>query len=235
MCGRFLIKRDPNEVNERFNSQTISEEDFDRLWRTWNAAPTQFLPVIVERTASKREALRLQWGLVPRWQRSDGKPAVFPINARSETMFELPMFRRLVGSRRCIVPMSGYYEWCPDRNGKKRPYYITARDGDLWGVAGLWDDTHRDGSDAAGSFTIVTMPATPTVAEVHPRMPVILTRDREAAWLSADLTNPREIQHLVQPYPETELLIYPVSNVVDDTRNNGPELIEPEAKQGVLW
>jgi putative SOS response-associated peptidase YedK len=133
------------------------------------------LPVIIEPTADERALVGMQWGLVPQWQRKDGKAPLKPINARSETIFEKPLFRPLTKAKRCIVPASGFYEW-RTVEGRKQPYYLTSDDGEAWGPAGLYDDTHDEDNDAAGSFTILTTSANPLVDFVHNRMPVILLR-----------------------------------------------------------
>ncbi len=105
------------------------------------------------------------------------KPGVAPINARAETLDEKPMFRNLIKAKRCIVPASGFYEW-RSSGGRKQPYYLTSADGELWGLAGLYDATHDENNDAAGSFTIITTSANDLVAPLHERMPVILQPGR---------------------------------------------------------
>jgi putative SOS response-associated peptidase YedK len=224
MCGRYAIV-EIAELSKRFHLQTDPSDILQDL-TTYNAAPSQVLPVIVEDAEGERVALPMQWGLVPRWQRSDGKRGVAPINARAETLLEKPMFRGLTKSKRCIVPASGFYEW-RKVDGRKQPYYLTSEDGDPWGFAGLYDLTHDEDNDAAGSFTIITTSANSAVAPVHERMPVILRREDEEEWVSREVTDPVEVEQLLRPYPE-DMLIYPVSTAVNNTRNNSPELIEPE-------
>ena len=153
MCGRYVIEG-TTELSERFQLRQIPADLFPE-WTTYNAAPTQLLPVIVEDAEGERTALPMQWGLVPRWRRPDGKAGVAPINARAETLDEKPMFRGLTKAKRCIVPASGFYEW-RKVDGRKQPYYLTSEDGEAWGLAGLYDLTHEDENDAAGSFTIIT-------------------------------------------------------------------------------
>jgi len=229
MCGRYVIEG-TTELSERFQLRQIPADLFPE-WTTYNAAPTQLLPVIVEDAAGEREALSMQWGLAPRWRRPDGKAGVAPINARAETLFEKPMFRGLTRAKRCIVPVSGFYEW-RKMDSRKQPYYLTADDGEIWGLAGLYDLTHDEENDAAGSFTIVTTSANPLVAPLHERMPVILRRENEADWISRDVTDPLEVEQFLRPYPEEKMRIYPVSQAVNSPRNNGPELIEPEGDGG---
>ena len=106
MCGRYVIEG-TTELSERFQLRQIPADLFPE-WTTYNAAPTQLLPVIVEEESGERTALSMQWGLVPRWRRPDGKSGVAPINARAETLQEKPMFRGLTKARRCIVPANGF-------------------------------------------------------------------------------------------------------------------------------
>ena len=221
MCGRYVIEG-TTELSERFQLRQIPADLFPE-WTTYNAAPTQLLPVIVEDPQGERTALPMQWGLVPRWRRSDGKAGVAPINARAETLLEKPMFRGLTKSKRCIVPASGFYEW-RKVDGRKQPFYLTSEDGEAWGFAGLYDLTH-DENDAAGSFTIITTAANSLVVPLHERMPAILRREDEEEWVSRDVTDPLQVERLLQSYPEDAMRVYAVSPDLNSPRNNGPELI----------
>jgi putative SOS response-associated peptidase YedK len=109
------------------------------------------------------------------------------------------MFRGLVKAKRCIVPASGFYEW-QKVGGRKQPFYLTSEDGEAWGFAGLYDVTHEDENDAAGSFTIITTAANSLVAPLHERMPAILRREDEEEWVSRDVTDPLQVERLLQPY-----------------------------------
>src|SRR3954454_10452548 len=174
MCGRYVIEG-VSGLSERFHLRQVPGGLFTS---TFNAAPTQLLPVSVEDEEGEREALPMQWGLVPRWQRKDGKRGVAPINVRAETLDENPMFRNLIKAKRCIVPASGFYEW-RSSGGRKQPYYLTSSDGELGGLAGLYDATHDENNDAVGSFTIITTSANDLVPPLHERMPVIVSLDDE--------------------------------------------------------
>jgi putative SOS response-associated peptidase YedK len=225
MCGRYVIEG-TTELSERFQLRQIPANLFPE-WTTYNAAPTQLLPVIVEDAAGERTALAMQWGLVPRWRREGERGGLAPINARAETLQEKPMFRGLTKAKRCIVPASGFYEW-QKMDGRKQPYFITADDGEAWGFAGLYDVTHDEENEAAGSFTIITTEANPLIAPLHERMPAILRREDEEEWVSRDVTDPVQVERLLRPYPLEAMRIYPVSAAVNSPRNNGPELIEPD-------
>jgi putative SOS response-associated peptidase YedK len=50
-----------------------------------------------------------------------------------------PVFRDAFKCSRCLIPVSGYYEW-QDTLGGKQPWYFTARDGSpALTIAGIWD------------------------------------------------------------------------------------------------
>lgn len=224
MCGRYVIEGNAG-LSERFNLRHVPQDLFAEF-TNFNAAPTQLLPVIIENEAGERSLVPMQWGLVPRWKPQPGKRVVAPINARAETLFEKPMFRNLTKAQRCIVPVSGFYEW--QRVGShKQPFYITSEDGEAWGLAGLYDQTHED-EDAAGSFTIITTQANDLMSSLHERMPVILDRGVEEDWLSPDVRDPNEVEQFLHAYPDDEMRVYPVSTAVNNTRNNGPELVEEQ-------
>lgn len=205
MCGRYTIVG-VDEITKHFHLHPEPDDLIQDL-ETYNASPSQILPVIVEDAGGERVALPMQWGLVPRWRRSDGKPGVAPINARAETLLEKPMFRGLTKAKRCIVPANGFYEW-RKMDGRKQPYYLTSKDGELWGFAGLYDLTHDEDNDAAGSFTIITTSANPLVAPLHERMPVILRSQDEEEWVSREVTDPVEVEQLLQPYPADAMRVY---------------------------
>lgn len=225
MCGRYVVAG-TTELSERFQLRTIPFDWFP----TWNAAPTQKLPVIV--AGADGRALRLmQWGLLPRWRRA-GQRAIAPINARAETLLDKPMFKRLVSDHRCLVPISGFYEWREQGAGKrKQPFYVTAKDGRLWALAGLYDEQPGPDGEPLVSYTVVTTAANPLLRPLHERMPVILTPEAEAEWLDPNVADPRQVERLLVPYPEDRIALWPVSPAVNSVRNNGAELIRAQGEQ----
>jgi len=225
MCGRYVVEG-VQELSERFQLTNLRF----MFEPTFNAAPSELLPVIVEDESGARQARLMRWGLIPKWSKPGGK-SIQPINARAETLREKPMFRPLLSRRRCIVPASGFYEWRRE-DGAKQPYFLTTNDRTLFGFAGLYDETadpDADGPDSAiqGSYAIITTGAHDAVAHIHDRMPVILRPENEAAWLSQDVTNPHEIEQLMRPIAADQMRTYPVSKAVNNVRNNRPDLVEP--------
>ena len=117
-------------------------------------------------------------------------------NARAETVTEKPFFRGAFKRNRCLIPVSGYYEWQDTPSGKQ-PWYFTARDGSpALTIAGLWDEwTSRETGDVLKSCTMIITEPKSFVAEVHDRMPVLLNENDYKSWLSGaagtELLNPR--------------------------------------------
>ena len=105
MCGRFTASFEFREIKIRFSLQ----RDIPLLVPRYNIAPSQEVPVIVQNDG-KNELMPMKWGLVPAWS-SDKSIGERMINARAETITEKPSFRRLVESKRCVIPADGFYEW----------------------------------------------------------------------------------------------------------------------------
>lgn len=224
MCGRYVLE-DFEELSERLTQVPLRYEFQPRP--TWNAAPTQILPVVVEEEG-EWVVEGMQWGLIPRWTKPGERPKTAPINARAETLTERPMFRSLIRNRRCLVPASGFYEW-QKRGEAKQPYYIRPRDGGLMLFAGLYDEAPGETpDDPRRSYTIITTSANELMAPLHDRMPVVLEQVDYAEWLSREETDPAPLERLLAPYPADELEAYPVSRAVNNIRHNDPSLIEPE-------
>ncbi len=224
MCGRYLFY-EYKELSERLTQVSIDAEYLDRFSPTWNAAPAQTLPVIVE-VDGQLVVQGMHWGLIPKWTKPGQRPKVTPINARAETLGEKPMFRSLVKGRRCVVPSNGFYEW--KREGThKQPYLIEPAEGDLMLFAGLYDVAPGIGEEPTSSFTIVTTASNDAMAELHDRMPVVLDGDEAETWLDPGLTEFEPLEHLLQPASDDAISIRPVSRDVNNPRHDGPALIEP--------
>jgi putative SOS response-associated peptidase YedK len=221
MCGRYVLNA-PEDLSERFQLRQLSIS----LPTTWNAAPTNELPVIIETSDGEHEARSMKWGLIPRWAKPGDKKSIAPINARAETLTEKPMFRNLIKKNRCLVPANGFYEW-KNLGDHKQPYFISVPDDPLFAFAGLYDESQNEDGDTIGTYTIITTSANELMSQLHERMPVILHRDDEEEWLDREVTDPAQVQRLLGPYPAEEMEAVPVSRKVNNVRNDGPELLEP--------
>jgi putative SOS response-associated peptidase YedK len=223
MCGRYSLT-DPDPVRLRARFGIVESSEIAEKPR-FNIAPTD--PVLAVRRRSEdgaRIAGRLRWGLVPgRWAERGGRPL---INARAESLATQPAFAESFRERRCLIPADGFYEWLSDERGK-RPVWLSRPEGELFAFAGLWAElAPRGGGDALHSCAIVTTTPNDVVRPIHDRMPVILERELEAAWLDP-ATSLDELTGLLGPAPDQALVAREVSDLVNDVRKDGPELIAP--------
>ena len=100
--------------------------------------------------------------------------------------------------------------------------------------AGIWDQWHPPGEEIVlESFSILTTSANELLAQIHDRMPVILSPDNYGLWLNKDIHNPELLQHLYLPFPANQLSMYQVSTLVNNPKNHGPECIEQKSLQHV--
>jgi putative SOS response-associated peptidase YedK len=221
MCGRYTLTS-PEDIAARFGLGALAET---RIEPRFNVAPSQGVPVIVEREEMGPTLTTMRWGFQPAWMRGDGQRPP-PINARAESLLERPMFRSSVARGRCLIPADGFYEWMvlPGRK-TKQPMYIRLKGGDLFAFAGLYV---KGRDDVGETCVIVTTAANDVLSPIHDRMPVILDREAETGWLDRDLDNPQAALSYLRPVPQEQFEAFPVSSLVSSARNEGPDLIEPD-------
>ncbi len=221
MCGRYgFSAKDAATVYKRF---AIANELLDYTPR-YNIAPGQMNPVIIKR--SPNQITRMFWGLIPFFAKDDSHKYK-TINARAETVKDLPTYRKAFRQQRCIVPATFFYE--PDKSQKPSiPYLFKLRDEDMFGMAGLYDiwKDKATGKEIQ-SYTIITTEANELVGSVHPRMPVILQKADEETWLNPDITEPEHLLPLLAPYPADKMTSYRVGQAVWNPRIDTEELIQP--------
>lgn len=220
MCGRYTITVTLEELIAKY---FIREHPVIQYAPRYNAAPMQHIAAVIHDGEQNRLGA-LRWGLLPSWSKED-KNAARLINARSETLLEKPSFKKLVASRRCVIPADGFYEW-KTREGGKQPMRITMRDGKLFSMAGLYDIWTAPDGTRISTCTIITTAANSLMEDIHDRMPVILAADQEALWLDRRSRDIPSLMKLLQPYDPEQMVAYPVSAAVGNVRNDSPELIK---------
>lgn len=221
MCGRFAFFSPAEAVVRLFGVVRAVE-----LAPRYNIAPTQWVPAVRADADGARALVMLRWGLLPSWAK-DPAMANRMINARAETVAEKPAYRAAFRQRRCLVLADGWYEWQAAAGGKQ-PWFIRRRDGEPFGMAGLWERWQPpDGAEPVETCTIVTTAATPGLAAIHDRMPVVIGAAARAAWLDPR-TGAGDLQPLLQANVDAEWTAQPVSRRVNNARSEGPDLLEPE-------
>jgi putative SOS response-associated peptidase YedK len=218
MCGRFTQSYTWRELVALYRLTQPAVN----LQARYNVCPTDTIDVVKSRDG-KPALAPMRWGLIPWWWKKSKKEAPATFNARAESIADKPMFRDAFKRSRCIIPASGYYEWKATPAGKQ-PYYITAADGSVLSIAGLWDQwKDTETGEHLHSCTIVVTAANAFARAIHDRMPVLLGPDQIGAWVSGSAG-----AELLHPAPDGMLRMWPVSKRVNKSTTEGddPTLIE---------
>jgi putative SOS response-associated peptidase YedK len=204
MCGRFTYKLTWEKLVRLY--RLTLDQPARKTQARYNVCPTDPIDTVVERVGT-RELVTMRWGLVPRWwskSLKDVKMATF--NARAETVETKPLFRDAF--------KRSYYEWQDTPDGKQ-PWYFTARDGSpALTIAGLWDEWRdRVSDETIKSCTMIITEPNKLVAEVHDRMPALLTENDFEPWLTGSAGI-----GLLKPAAENMLQRWPVSKRVNSSK-----------------
>jgi putative SOS response-associated peptidase YedK len=253
MCGRFAWD---DKVDEQIQQYVAAGNDYRNWtpaeWGRWKpnyqVSPTDQIPIVVETLEDKEKPdgptrLRLEgarWWLTPPWSKTlEVKVPTF--NARSEEVSEKPSFKSLIGSRRAVIPMLGFYEWTkyPKPGEKKKVYFLHDPSGGYLFAAGLYswwanpDELKaKRGTDEKVDWhltaTMLTRDMVGPFRDIHPRSPVFLPKERIDEWLSPKLHGDQAFVNAIAAaaVPEIEALefheVAPLPRGAD-----GPELIAP--------
>jgi putative SOS response-associated peptidase YedK len=235
MCGRYAAAKDPATLAAEFDAEDATDDHAPPA--DHNVAPTKDVVAVVQRhprdengepdQATTVRSLRvMRWGLVPPWAK-DRSMGARMINARAETAATSRAFKSSLARRRCLVPADGWFEWRRE-GSRKQPFFMTRPDGESLAMAGLWT-TWRDPAEPDGpplvTAAVLTTDAVGPLADIHDRMPLLMSRDHWAAWLDPDAEDPGEL--LTSPPLDLigSLELRPVSTRVNNVRNNGPDLV----------
>lgn len=227
MCGRFTIVAGALAYQLEFNLQM--DESIEHDWNAhYNIAPGQFIPAVRDPWERKMEFM--QWGLLPAWAKDD-KAHIRLINVRAETIMEKVTFRTLMQQgQRCLIFADGFYEWKPaeKKGAPKTPYYFRLRSGKPFAFAGLWATGLTSDQKPVPTCAIITCAPNALMHAIHSRMPVIFDSAHAWEWLSQ--TPAAQLVLLLQPFPESEMMAYPVSLLVNNPAADAPECILPVGK-----
>ena len=223
MCGRFSTTSVPlTEIFMDLVGQPCPGAD------DYNVAPTQNIWIIRHGKDIPREALNARWQLIPYWSKEPNiKYATF--NARHEFLNRSSVFHVPFQFKRCVVPVSGFYEWAKV-GSDKQAYYIRSVENAGLLLAGVWDHwKSRDSKRSIESFAIITTETNAQLSFVHQRQPVMLSRSEACEWIDQD-SNHDALKSLFQSRLPVDLSVIPVSSYVNYSSHNGEECIKPIAE-----
>lgn len=220
MCGRYTLTYDIEAIAQTFHAENTLAES--KSSPRYNIAPTQGIVAVMQNGTRHLDLLR--WGLIPSWAKEESIGNKM-INARAETLAEKASFKRLLHKRRCLIVADGFYEWKAEGKGPKQPMYFSLQQHEPFAFAGLWDSWKSPDGAVWRTCTIITTDANELVAPVHNRMPVILPSAAYNEWLDPTLSDEQVLLPLLKPYKAQDMLVRPVSRLVNDPKKEGPELL----------
>uniref|UniRef100_A0A667ZBG9 Abasic site processing protein HMCES n=1 Tax=Myripristis murdjan TaxID=586833 RepID=A0A667ZBG9_9TELE len=220
MCGRTACTLAPDEVSRacryrdrkgRLRQPRWRDGDADKYRPSYNKNPQSMSPVLLSKRHFDKSAsvdkcvlATMRWGLIPAWfgENDPSKMRYSTSNCRSDGLLVKKSYKEGRETK----------EW----TGWK-----------LLTMAGLFDCwTPPDGGDPLYSYSIITVDASPNLEGIHHRMPAILDGEEEVrSWLDFGEVKSSQAMKLLQP--KNILTFHPVSSLVNSTRNNSPECLQP--------
>jgi putative SOS response-associated peptidase YedK len=242
VCGRYALNISGEDLALEF---AAGVKDAAFTPSNWNISPTTVIPFINadDEKGEIRNVNTASWGLIPSWAK-DANRASNAINARVESISEKPTFKSAFKSRRCLIPVTGYYEWATElgKYKPKQPFYISHKNKSSLAIAGLYENwINPESKQSVQSAAIITREAVGILAPIHHRMPVILPKDLWSTWLSSKSLSPNEIDDYFNMIDiknaDKDLIFWPVSDDVNNVRNTGADLAKEIAlgESGTLF
>jgi len=228
MCGRITQQLSPDQMGDLYGVRATPLPP-DRKPR-YNGAPGQDFSACRVEEDGTRAIVRLRWGLVPSWAR-DSRTGSRLINARAESVHYKPSFRAAFRSRRCLLPVDGWFEW-QQRGRAKQPYLLTLKEGSPLSLAALWERWDRGGAPIE-TFTIITTAASPGLEDIHHRQPAIIDPRWFTEWLDRRTPLPALLE-LARESHDGPFERRAVSARVNSVRNDDPDVLLPVSERGLF-
>ena len=207
MCGRYCVDISKDDLSFVNNINEIEYE------KNFNVAPQTLAPCIID-----NNLVIANWGYFPDWLKSQSNPRPL-FNTRYESLLEKKTFTSAFKNSRCVIPITGWYEW-KDEDGIKQPYYFFDNSDSLLFAAGLY--WNRSSGDIETS--IITREAVSPLYTIHNRSPLLLSKEQRKLWVS-DLSS-EEIYSKILDYEYDNIEFHRVDRAVNNPKNNNDSLIQ---------
>lgn len=210
MVNRVAFFAGKEVVEDYYSLKTKKEVIFEP---SYNIAPGNQLPVILKNNETNElEIKRVRWGETSESDRKD----------LSIYKDDLKSFLKTKKTRRCAVPMSGFYIWKKD-DPNKQPFFVRMLNDSVMSVAGFYDYEYD-------TVTLVTSDSNTLIQPMTEQMPLLLDRSLSEGWVGDNLNTEELITRSKDLYMLTDLSVLKVSKKVNDLKNNDPKLIQPIPK-----
>lgn len=242
MCFHTSHTKKVKKVENRFNVKLIDDalrETYDTPHYHNNGFEHLNSLIIPEQKAT--HLIPATWGIVPNTYKVAEIKDYYKqqlkygsgLNARSEKLFDYWLYKKSAFTKRCIIPVSGFFE-PHEYNKQKYPMHIKQKDNDLFGLAGIYTVVEN-----IVTYTILTKTASPLFAKIHNkklRQPVILSQHIENEWLKK-LLSENELKELLNiPFDDTKIEAYAVSKDLFNARvdSNHKKILEPDTAISII-
>jgi putative SOS response-associated peptidase YedK len=165
MCNTYIVR-------SKRGAQGLAQRVSEATARLASELVRKSDPGVVVRADGRVEIMR--WGF-----HREFNPAIN--NARSDKL-EGGIWKESFHERRCVIPMSLFYEWGPGVGGRKQAHEFHDPNDDYLWVAGIWEE-HRE---LGPCFTMITTASSPLMSPIHDRMPALLRPEQMAEWLAGN-------------------------------------------------
>ncbi len=186
MCAHYNFSKG-KDIEQYYDMRA----NFD-LKESYDVYPGYEAPVVTENGIEL-----MKWGFIAPWVQGKNKHKLF--NAKSETLDEKASFREVL-AQRCLIPLTSFFEYKTEDDGKKKRVEITLPDRKIFSVAGLYKYFKGENGDEIPTYTMITTPAGNYMKAIHNRGIAILDRDEEKEYLNSDMTEYSEISSFFKPY-----------------------------------
>jgi putative SOS response-associated peptidase YedK len=240
MCFTVSVNIVREELEHRYGARLLDPDKY-RPSYYYHAQSLPLMPVLCNDSGGSIDMAI--WGLIPSWINDDEAASEIrrkTFNARAETLSEKPAFSKAFESQRCLIPVSGFFEW-QDVKGKKVPWYIHMANQEVFSIAGIWDTWVSPGGITLKTFSLITVEANTLMAEIHntkKRMPAIIQKEAEHLWIKPGISS-HDSSLLLAPVPSEIIKAHTVSPLISNKRadHNKPEIIKPFSypTQGTLF
>lgn len=175
MCGRYTLYITPTDLSLRYNAlnNNIKFSPKNEIYPGENA------PVItIDNNSDKKQLSLFNWGFSPSYTNKK------IINARAETIDQKKTFEKPFKNKKCIIPATSFFEW-KNKGKNKIKHEIYLKNEKIFSLAGIYDKFTDKNGNKITCYTIITTNANKALEDIHNRMPVIITKEKEDFWLKS--------------------------------------------------
>ncbi len=238
MCYNTRVTRKAKQLEMEYNRKIIRgemPEDEELVYNSANGFAHPHMWIIPQEKPGN--LIPVMWGLIPQYKKDVDPKEYYKetirwgsgLNAKSEKLFDSNNYKPSSLTRRCVIPVDGFFEPHRIEHVKKPysiPFYFERKDGKPVNLAGIYAVAGK-----LVTFTILTKAATPLFAKIHNkknRRPVILQDDNIVVWLDNTLSADDVYNVIDDDLPDSDINTYPISKDLYKRNGEGnrPNIIE---------